>query len=92
MFHILFLVECIEVPGEGLCHHGIDNWLGRSRSLVQLEGLVGLLVRRLKFEFLRLIVRYSVVYILSIGYITLAATQWSQRQAIQETQPIIDVS
>ena len=59
MLLILFLVECVEVAREGLRYNGINNWLGRSWTTVQLEGLIILLVGRLKFEFLRLIVRHS---------------------------------
>ena len=59
MLLILLLVECVEVAREGLRHHGVNNWLGRSWAAVQLEGLIILLVCRLVFEFLRLIVRHS---------------------------------
>ena len=59
MLLILFLVECVEVAREGLRYNWVNNWLGRSWTAVQLEGLIILLVGCLEFEFLRLIVRHS---------------------------------
>jgi hypothetical protein len=60
MLHKLLLVECVKMSCESLSHDRVNNWLGSSRATVQLEGLIGLLICSLKFEFLWLIVRYSI--------------------------------
>ena len=60
MLHKFLLVECFKVACEGLCNYWVYDWLSGSWATVQLEGLVGLLIGGLKFEFLRLIVRYSI--------------------------------
>ena len=59
MLHKLFLVEGLKVTGEGLGNHGVNYGLGCPWTRIQFKALIGLLVCRLKFEFLRLIVRHS---------------------------------
>jgi hypothetical protein len=59
VLHKLPLVEGVKVPVEGLCHDGFNIGLAGLRATVQLEGLVGLLVGRLKLELLRLVVCHT---------------------------------
>ena len=59
VLHKLPLVEGVKVPVEGLCHDGFHIGLASLRATVQLEGLIGLLVGRLKLELLRLVVCHT---------------------------------
>ena len=60
MLNKLLLIECLKVAGESLGHHGVHHGLSSAGTPIQLECLVSLLVRGLKFEFLRLVVRHSI--------------------------------
>jgi hypothetical protein len=61
VLHKFFLVECFKMAWEGLCDNRINNRLRCTWAGVQLESLIGFLVSSFKLEFLRLIMRDSIM-------------------------------